>query len=459
MRFRASSDALAIGFVFVGIATLACLSPVQSDTWWLLRAGQDIWLQHHIPLTDSYSHTAAGLYWPNHEWLAEALFYGAYVLGGFPLLTLGCAAAIVGAWTLSWRLTSGVFETRFLLFAGAIVSATSAWAVRPQAFTLFMFTLLCALLVWRSYRWVPVLFLVWANLHGAVALGFLAVGAAGLARVIEERRLPWNLTAAGAGAVLATLITPLGLGLWTFIPESMARSRVNQLIEWQPPAFDVVHVPFWFLAIALPLAAVWWRRKLEGRTLVLVLISLAVLPFATRALRNVAVFMLVGVPAMTALLAPSAPHGPRKRFGEREGVNAVLLAAVSLVAATIVTSLWRLPSARLGWEPIQPDAVSAIRSCAAPLYNIYDDGGVLIWFVPERRVFIDNRQDPYPLEVLSAAHTVETDGRYDTLFKKFAIGCAAVPAESPVAARLRADGAWSQAYGDASWAVFAKSGR
>jgi hypothetical protein len=53
--------------VFVGIATLACLSPVQSDTWWLLRAGQEIWLQHHIPLTDSYSHTAAGLYWPNHE--------------------------------------------------------------------------------------------------------------------------------------------------------------------------------------------------------------------------------------------------------------------------------------------------------------------------------------------------------------------------------------------------------
>jgi len=459
VRLRASSDALAIGFVFVGIATLACLSPVQSDTWWLLRAGREIWLQHHIPLTDSYSHTAAGLYWPNHEWLVEALFYGAYVLGGFPLLTLGCAAAIVGAWALCWRLTSGVFETRFLLFAAAIVSGTSAWAVRPQVFTLFMFALVCTLLVWRSYRWVPVLFLVWANLHGAVALGFLAVGAAGLARVIEERRLPWNLAAAGAGAFLATLITPLGLGLWTFIPESMARSRLNQLIEWQPPALDAAHVPFWLLAIALPLAAVWFRRKLEGRTLTLVLISLAVLPFAARAMRNVAIFMLVGVPALTALLAPSAPRRPRKRFGEREGVNAVLLGVISLVAAAVVISLWRLPSARLGWDPIPPAAVTAIRACGAPLYNTYDDGGVLIWFVPERRVFIDNRQDPYPLEVLSAAHAVETDGRYETLFEKFAIGCVAVPAESPVSARLRADSAWSQAYGDARWAVFAKSGR
>jgi hypothetical protein len=459
VRLRASSDTLAIGFVFVGIATLACLSPVQSDTWWLLRAGREIWLQHHIPLTDTYSHTAAGLYWPNHEWLVEALFYGAYVLGGFPLLTLGCAAAIVGAWTLSWRLTSGVFETRFLLFAAAIVSAASAWAVRPQVFTLFMFALVCTVLVSRRYRWVPVLFLVWANLHGAVALGFLAIGAAGLARVIEDRRLPWNLAAAGAGALLATLITPLGLGLWTFIPESMARSRVNQLIEWQPPALNAAHAPFWALAIALPLAAVWFRRKLEGRTLALVLITLAVLPFAARAIRNVSVFMLVGVPALTALVAPSAPRAPRKRFGEREGVNAILLTAIACVAALVVISLWRLPSARLGWEPISPDAVAAIRACDAPLYNTYDDGGVLIWFVPERPVFIDNRQDPYALDVLSAAHTVETDGRYETLFEKFAIGCVAVPAESPVTARLRAAGAWSQTYRDVRWVVFAKSER
>ena len=64
--------------LFVVVTTIACFMPVQSDTWWQLRAGQDFWQTGSVVLEETYSHTAAGRFWINHEWLSEALFYALY---------------------------------------------------------------------------------------------------------------------------------------------------------------------------------------------------------------------------------------------------------------------------------------------------------------------------------------------------------------------------------------------
>src|SRR4029453_19586345 len=115
--FKGPSESLAIGLVFVVIGTLSCLAPTQSDTWWLLRAGRETLQTGSVPLTDTYSYTASGLFWPTHEWLTEVIFYALYWAGRLPLVTLFCSAMIVGTWGLSWTLTKGAFEIRFLLFA------------------------------------------------------------------------------------------------------------------------------------------------------------------------------------------------------------------------------------------------------------------------------------------------------------------------------------------------------
>lgn len=459
LTVRCSSDCLAVGLVFVGIATIACLAPVQSDTWWLLRSGRDIWSHGVISLADTYSHTATGRYWPNHEWLAGVLFYGTYYLGGFPVLTASCAAAIVGAWWLSWKLAGGAFENRFLFFSISTVSAAGVWAIRPQVFTLFLFSLVCTLLVARRYWWLPLVFLVWANLHGAVALGFVAIAATGLARVIDERRIPWKLAVVSAFSFVATCLTPLGFGLWTFIPESMAKSRVNQLIEWQGPAWDPGHLPFWLLAGVLVFAAFRWRNRLRGTTLDLVVIALAVLPLAVMARRNVAIFVLIGAPALATLFSSRNDEKARRMAGERHRVNAGILASALTAALVVVFLFWRPPAPRLGWDPIATEAIDAIKRCDGPLYNTYDGGGILIWFLPEKAVFIDNRQDPYPVEFLQAARVLESSGDYESLFEKHEISCAAIPSDSWTAARLSVAPAWTRSYQDARWAVFSKSVR
>src|SRR5688572_14381369 len=66
----------------LAVATAARVMPAQSDTWWHLRAGEEIWRLRAVPLRDSFSHTAYGGYWPDHEWLTQVVFFGLYRAGG-----------------------------------------------------------------------------------------------------------------------------------------------------------------------------------------------------------------------------------------------------------------------------------------------------------------------------------------------------------------------------------------
>lgn len=76
-------DSFATTLFFLVVAFTACLMPAQSDTWWQLRAGQDI-VERGLQLRETFSHTQEGGYWPNHEWLSQFVFYGLYQLGGLP---------------------------------------------------------------------------------------------------------------------------------------------------------------------------------------------------------------------------------------------------------------------------------------------------------------------------------------------------------------------------------------
>jgi hypothetical protein len=80
-------DQLAVAALFVVLFARACHAPAQNDTWWHLRAGQDIW-RGLLPTVERWSFTARGHAWPDHEWLSEVLFDAVHRIGGMPLLGL-----------------------------------------------------------------------------------------------------------------------------------------------------------------------------------------------------------------------------------------------------------------------------------------------------------------------------------------------------------------------------------
>src|SRR5205085_7215818 len=103
--------------------------------------------------------------------------YALYRLGGMPLWVFGSACLIVGACVILYRLCVGPASVRVLLFALALPLGTRAWALRPQLLTMLALSVLLWLLVHGRLRWLPFLFLVWANAHGAVAMGIAVLAA------------------------------------------------------------------------------------------------------------------------------------------------------------------------------------------------------------------------------------------------------------------------------------------
>src|SRR5689334_20972013 len=107
--------ALFLLIVFAASAT----TEFQSDTWWTLRAGQLTWRSGFVWTTDPLSSTAAGAYWPNHEWLSQVLFYVVYQVSGPGGLVLLCALVTTLTWIGLYQLCEGDARQRslFLLLA------------------------------------------------------------------------------------------------------------------------------------------------------------------------------------------------------------------------------------------------------------------------------------------------------------------------------------------------------
>jgi hypothetical protein len=456
---RFTFERLQTTLLFLAIATAACLMPAQHDTWWLLRAGHDMWGAGHILLTDTYSHTANGAFWPNHEWLTELLFYGVYAIGGLPLLTLASALVVTSAWAIVWTETPGPIRVKFLLTALVVASASTTWSLRAQVLSLLLVTATMALLRRRRYGWLPLLFWCWANLHGAVLLGLLLLGAALAAALIEKIEAVPRLLLVTALCVVATSLTPLGWNFWLDMPRSLGRIRQLGIDEWATPRLASLSLlPFWMTittlaALAATRGRALWRDPIarqEGR-ITMCACALVLAPLALTAVRNVPPFLMLALPAIAALL-PAASAGTPSRSASRAWANCGIAAAAAVVAAIVVASAYAGHAARFHWTPLPAASIAALDGCPGNLYNRYDEGGYLIWFAPGRKVFLDGRQDPYPPSLIKEQVRVEGSGDFERLFARYDIRCAYVPAASMVSTGLRRAG-WTPLFEDAHWTV------
>jgi hypothetical protein len=438
---------------FVGIATIACMMPVQNDTWWHLRAGEVMLDTRHVLLTDVFSHTVFGHPWRNHEWLSEVIFALVHRAAGLPALTALCAAAATGSLLFVYAVTPGAFIHRILILAGVVAGVTLTWSVRPQTLSLLLLGATMWLLHRRMWIALPPLILLWANLHGGVALGGVALAGTLSAWLLATRRWPRALAAAAALSAAATLVTPLGFDYWPEIARSILRSKANVIAEWRAPDWPPSHLAFWVAAAALPLLSIArWKHLKQPEEQALPITALLMLCLALRSMRNISPFLMTAAPAFGVLLFGATVHGVPGGADRRSPVPVLVLVVAMTAAGAHVWRTWRNPPPYMGWHPISPADARAIESCRGPIYNRYFDGGPIIYFAPRQPVMIDSRQDPYPIWLVQADGVVENTGEYRALFGQLRINCAVTQPRSVLANRLRGDG-WTTRFVDGTWAV------
>jgi len=291
-----------------------------------------------------------------------------------------------------------------------------------------------------------------------VIFGVVMSGAVVLEALLWSRTEMKRAVITAAACAAAPMVSPLGWSYWPQVLATVSVSRELQIQEYQMPEGSEGLV-FWAAAGALVLAAVVQRHRLRehSRTDRILLIASSVLAVAAAmAARNVAFFAVLAAPALSRFwpMREAVSRRPARPAGVP--ARAMVLVAL-LVGAAVVALKWRDAGAQLGWQPMSAATIEAVRECPDPIFNQMEDGGFLMWALPDRRVFVDSRMEAYPLELLRRSREVDLGGDHTDLFRDYRIACAITPTDSPLRERLARDRSMTIIHSDAQRTVFARS--
>ena len=409
----------AIGAAVLLVA-LATVTQADSDLWGHLRFGLDTLATHRLPFEDPYSFTQDRP-WINHEWLSELTMGVAYAIGGTAGLAVLKGLFVAGALSIAWLAMSRVRpDARIVLMAAlALGTVPVTRTLRPQLWTLLSLALLCTTLLaadrrWR--RWLPLLFIFWANSHGGWIVGFGIFALWTLFDIVEARKIQAEPIGVLVASGLATLITPYGWTLWTFLASTVSLSG-RAITEWQPlwnaPPADSMP---WVAAVAIILVLATQPVANRGQ----ILGVLAALAYASlKIVRIVPLFVLCTGVLMSAAFARRWPRPERRSVPAAKGEWPL---AIGLVIASIVGAGWLLSSS-LRCVAVEgewiADAAAVRRLKSAPsgrVVTFFNWGQYAIWHLsPDLRVSMDGRRETVYSDARLDEHGAILDGRPEGL--------------------------------------------
>ncbi|MBI4862796.1 MAG: hypothetical protein HY815_21415, partial [Candidatus Riflebacteria bacterium] len=252
-----------------------------SDLFWHLAAGRLIVQTGSLPAVDPWSFTRAGAAWLNHEWVADVVYHLWAIAGGTGSLVFWKWAVCIATWVallLGLERITGSWPTGFVWAAWSAVAASPFLDLRPHLYSLLFTSLLVLLTLHRARPplLLPVLFTVWANLHGGFFFGLMALAAIGSGRVLH-RCLEAGRGASGPVArlwagtwvacALAACLNPAALSAFAY-PLKYALdpgSPFRSLAEWRAPFVPgTIQAPLCPATIVLFVAGLDWLIASRG---------------------------------------------------------------------------------------------------------------------------------------------------------------------------------------------------
>jgi hypothetical protein len=374
------------------------------DLAYHVRLGDAMLSGAGIPRADTFSFTAAGRPWVDQQWAAQIALAALHRAGGW--------ATVAGAWAvltaaamafliLACRELGAPPRAAVVLSLGGFAVAAENLAMRPQVFAVVLFSAVQWLVARRRRRprglfLVPVLGVVWANVHGSFALAPLLLGLAWLEDRRDQDTGARRTLLIGMASVLATLANPFGFGAWRYVVEISSNPTIRDLItEWAPPT-PRTYSGAAFLVSILLVTAYLARRK-------------APVPWLT--LLRLGVFVAIAAPAVRgtvwwgfaapAAIAPLVGAPRRKRGAGRPAANRAMAAAVTAAAIAGLPWWWgRGGASLLDRAPVA--IADDARSRLPPGSHVLVAQDWASWFEyadPSMKVFVDSRIEVYPQAV------------------------------------------------------------
>jgi len=442
----------------------------EPDVFWHLATGEWILAHGQVPHVDPFSSTVHGKPWMDWEWLFQVAIRVTYAQGGFNALVIVKAMLVMLAALVLFD-TSRRNGAKPLLAAlgvlAAFVAARDRLEVHPDVLMFLFAAMMLAMLEavrlgakdsGRGRHWwllgLPVVEVIWVNVHASFLLGLCLVGAYGLVHGIEfAAKKQWRcfslILVVNVLVLAACLVNPYGWRLLGHVVEqSRSAGPAGMISEWFPTRRLLIEYPnwalwtFWVLFWLTPLALVA-RLLIERREFswahALVVAGMSAL--ALKANRFTGLYAVVTMPILAGALAPilsglvvvwqriverlnslpasggavgdqgSVPLPPPRSAGS----HALQFVAILFVGAlavflnlVVISNRWSVHENRAAQfgtgadEQSVPLRALGVMKNLPPelgLFNTIVSGGALIWeLYPEWHVFADGRANLYGRE-------------------------------------------------------------
>ncbi len=403
-----SKDALTIGLALFPILSIVFLMPIQpNDFWWYLRVAAETIQNHAFPKTEIIAFTQAGQPGFYQHWLAGMLFLGASRLGGLTLVSLVRGLCIGATYFLLFVIIRKQDVNRLLAFWLILIAALAGsnnWAMRPQVLAYPLFG--CVLLIldaWEQHAtrkvwWLPVITLLWVNIHSSFICLFLLGGACLIFGKGNRRQLLLILLL----CAILTGVTPAGFQNWAFLINIAKNPSIQQFAsEWNPPTNSGWQMNLFFIWLILfPVLVGGSSKKL---TAVDWIWFLGFGWLGLSSLRHIAWFIFVLVILSAKLLSGIAVPKPIRSFQFQNAKMNTLLAVF-----LILSPLLLLPGIRQRWWTESPRSLAANTPVLAGQYiqdhpnlgnKVWADlaySSYLAYILPEKSVWIYPRFEIFP---------------------------------------------------------------
>ncbi|NMC35438.1 hypothetical protein GYA49_00160 [Candidatus Beckwithbacteria bacterium] len=386
--------------VFTSIFFLFLYPVLDADLGWHLRYGDYFWQHGQILKANTFSFQMPNFIWANHSWGFDIISSLLFKLGSFQLLSIIGSLLIAGSLYLCYlTLAKKELAALMVLIFWAFNAPLLNLGYKSKLVSLFFTCLLWFFL--KNYQanfkkiylyLIPPLFLLWTNIHGEFAIGFLILAVFLLPLLYQDKIKKKQskliiATIALSGAV--TFLNPYFYQLHLTAIAHLSSPSFSQIYEWQPlPLSTPLMIAFLSYSFLFWLTAKKSQKTYIGEFLVLAIINL----MALKARRFIPLFLLLSLPHFINCLSLSISKAYVKL------INIGLLLTI-----TIYALLFHLPKQNIlaqNWasycntEVLCSEGLISFlqeNKIKGKIFNAYRLGGYLEYRYPQVPMYIDGR--------------------------------------------------------------------
>lgn len=450
------------------------------DIWFHLETGEYILENRSIPAADPFSFTAQEEQWQIHDWLTAVIYYSIFCLFSFNgliilnSLILAFTFLIIYKTALLYRpqKTENPFYyyLAFIITICAVLIARCRFVIRPFIFSYLFISIF--LYIIRLYKvkgkrllWVlPILMLIWSNIHYGCVLGIAILVIQVLGELLKWMGLRYfncgpkallpakklqNIFFITVFTILASLVNPYGwrfflygLKLQNILVNFPIAEHMGTVLRWYP----LFTVNIILLGIVLLLTI----KRIDFSEFLLILIFLYI---SLSNVRFIALFAIIASPITAKHLYLSL-----ERFititskKTKKIINILLLIALTITFFTVMYNEKHFAfglGIKKGAFPEKAVRFLKENNIRGNMFNPYHYGGYLNWALfPRNRVFVDGRLVFYGSDTLQKyLEIVKLHPLWNKLLSQTNVDLV-IFNEAPFLDGLRKSSGWSLVYWD-----------